>query len=248
MTEKNEIELDEKQKETIKVTKEKMFTPLNVELQKLVSKIESINERLPSEIKEIEDLNRFIGENNKVIVDFSSDWCVPCYKFLGPLERIAQQGNGIAVGQVDVDKNKEAVKRASQEQGNKKGLALPLLVAFRKGNSIQKITGAPEGEKAYDVVRWMAMRLEVKNEKFEKKLSWAEKMAERKGWRLNPNEGIRDGLIAALVHSPYCPCKNEEITENTCPCQPYKDYPGAEERIKREGRCYCGLFHSSEKS
>ncbi|MFX0197958.1 MAG: ferredoxin-thioredoxin reductase catalytic domain-containing protein [Candidatus Hodarchaeota archaeon] len=82
---------------------------------------------------------------------------------------------------------------------------------------------------------------------FEQMLKWAEQVAVKKGWQLNPNEeAVRvniEGLIdnQRLYKRRYCPCRR--VTRNPekdksiiCPCIYSAD------EIEQEGVCYCGLF------
>ncbi len=76
-----------------------------------------------------------------------------------------------------------------------------------------------------------------------------EKVAERRGWKLNPDRDIlielARGLIANRERYGYasCPCRpaSGDIKKDRdiiCPCV------YAEDDIREYGRCYCGLYVS----
>jgi len=221
------------------------FDQIFAMLEKLNAQVESLEVRLPSAVQELESVEDFIKKYELAIVDFSAEWCVPCYLYDAPLEKLAREDKEVAVGRIDIDKHRDDVKKWFNG-----AMAIPLLLSFRKGKIIQRVTGVFKGQKAFDTVKWMAQRLKVPDEEFQKTLKWAEKVAEKKNWILNPNKQIREGLIAALTHSRltekvgYCPCKKEKIPQNICPCRPVEGkYLGADKKIEKEkGCCYCGLF------
>lgn len=74
-----------------------------------------------------------------------------------------------------------------------------------------------------------------------------QKHAEENGIRLNPDEKIVERIIKGLQENEkkygkqYCPCRRvsgdaEEDKKKICPCIWHK------EEIKKDGRCFCGLF------
>ncbi len=78
-----------------------------------------------------------------------------------------------------------------------------------------------------------------------KKLS--EEHADSKGFRLQPDEKILDGILIGLLKNEEkhgfraCPCRRvtddeEENKRITCPCVYH------EQEIKEDGRCKCFLF------
>jgi ferredoxin-thioredoxin reductase catalytic subunit len=71
--------------------------------------------------------------------------------------------------------------------------------------------------------------------------------AKENGFQLNPDrktvERVINGLLANEKKNgkKYCPCRRlsgdeEEDAKKVCPCAYHK------EEIKKDGRCYCGLF------
>ena len=78
-------------------------------------------------------------------------------------------------------------------------------------------------------------------------LEIAEKIAEKKGWKVNPDKSYAQMIIDGLNKNKeqkgkyYCPCKvttdNPEVDkEIICPC---KD---SQAEIDKDGHCHCRLF------
>ena len=77
------------------------------------------------------------------------------------------------------------------------------------------------------------------------------RVAEKKGWKVNPDEELLRSFAEGLLKNKerfgiaICPCRiatgKREIDKLIiCPCV------YAEEDIKEYGRCYCGLYMSDE--
>ncbi len=77
------------------------------------------------------------------------------------------------------------------------------------------------------------------------------RIAERRGWKLNPDEKLVSELISGMMRNrerygiSYCPGRtvtgNLEVDRRiVCPCV------YAEGDVSSYGRCYCGLFVSSD--
>lgn len=84
-------------------------------------------------------------------------------------------------------------------------------------------------------------------EEMEKLLKVSEEYAKSKGYKLNPNRMIVEGVIKGLLVRKenfgeiYCPCRKmagdkEEDKKIICPCI----YHEAE--IEKDGHCFCNLF------
>ncbi|MBD3312370.1 ferredoxin:thioredoxin reductase [archaeon] len=66
--------------------------------------------------------------------------------------------------------------------------------------------------------------------------------AERKGFKLNPNEKMLKVLIDKLINNNevkgdlYCPCRVELSDDFICPCKEHvRD-------VREKGHCHCFLF------
>lgn len=88
---------------------------------------------------------------------------------------------------------------------------------------------------------------------YEKNLNRVKKIAEEKGWVLNPDEErikkvvglMTDNFIA--VGEYVCPCKQQykppvKGKDILCPC------PDFEKEVKTDGHCFCKLFYTPEKA
>ncbi len=69
------------------------------------------------------------------ILQFSAEWCGPC-KMLGPIiEELATNNEGISIGKVDVDENREVGLTYSIR-------SIPTIIFFKNGEVVEKIIGA----------------------------------------------------------------------------------------------------------
>lgn len=84
-------------------------------------------------VKEIENKEEFTqATQDRVIVDFRSDWCAPCSQLAPVLEEM-----DIPVVKVDVDENPDI----AQEYGV---MSLPTLAVFEGGEELDRIVGTAE--------------------------------------------------------------------------------------------------------
>ena len=80
---------------------------------------------------------------------------------------------------------------------------------------------------------------------------YAQQVAARRGWKLNPDADLTDYIsanlatIALRLGKPYCPCRDVDggakDADIVCPCH----YSEAD--IQQFGQCFCGLFLSPSK-
>jgi ferredoxin-thioredoxin reductase catalytic subunit len=84
-------------------------------------------------------------------------------------------------------------------------------------------------------------------DRFEKMRKQYSDYASRRGYELNPDQGVVEGVFERLlVHQEkhgrrYCPCmfvdpNREKNAGRVCPCSTH------EEEIRENGQCHCGLF------
>jgi len=95
-------------------------------------------------------------------------------------------------------------------------------------------------------------------EELEKTKKFVLKVCESKGWLLNCNEDVVEGVIMGLARNKvlygkrYCPCftvvpdpekegKFKSSDERVCPCK-----PAIEKEIPEDGICHCQLFCTPE--
>ncbi len=83
--------------------------------------------------------------------------------------------------------------------------------------------------------------------------TFAEKYAEKAGYRLNPDQEIVEMILKGLVENKkqygrqYCPCRSvtgdkEEDRKKICPCHWHK------KEIEEDGMCHCQLFVAPENN
>mgnify|MGYP006424815189 FL=1 len=74
-------------------------------------------------------------ENGLVLVDFWAEWCPPC-KILGPtIDEVAgEAGEGVTVGKVDVDSNKELASQFGVR-------SIPTVVLIKGGEEVERFVG-----------------------------------------------------------------------------------------------------------
>ena len=79
-------------------------------------------------------LNEILSNNKTVLIDFSTQWCVPCKKMKPIIEDIQRENPNVKVLFIDADANKELVKKY-QVKG------VPVLIIFRNGQEFFRKIG-----------------------------------------------------------------------------------------------------------
>ena len=78
-------------------------------------------------------LNEILNNNKIVLIDFSTQWCVPCKKMKPIIEEIQKENPNVKILFIDADANKELVKKY-QIKG------VPAFIVFKNGEeSFRKI-------------------------------------------------------------------------------------------------------------
>ena len=78
-------------------------------------------------------LNEILSNNKTVLIDFSTQWCVPCKKMKIIIEEIQRENPNVKVLFIDADANKELVKKY-QIKG------VPVFIVFKNGEeSFRKV-------------------------------------------------------------------------------------------------------------
>ena len=72
------------------------------------------------------EFSDIIQSNDIVLVDFSTQWCVPCKKMKPVIEEIRKENRDVKVVFIDADVNKELVKKY-------KIRGLPVFIVFKGG-------------------------------------------------------------------------------------------------------------------
>ena len=68
-----------------------------------------------------------IESNDVVLVDFSTQWCVPCKKMKPVIEEIKKENKDVKIVFIDADANKELVRKF-------KVRGVPVFIVFKDGN------------------------------------------------------------------------------------------------------------------
>ncbi len=92
------------------------------------------------------NFDRFVEENENVVVDFWAEWCGPCRLISPIIEELAKEFAGkVAFGKLNVD---EARNIALQYRIS----AIPTLIFFKRGKAISAVVGVyPKSE----LKRWI---------------------------------------------------------------------------------------------
>lgn len=233
-------ELTDREKELINY----VIRGIAPDLQKMKYEIETIDQRLPSRVKLVNSLNEL--KKGIVLVDFFSNFCLPCFQLQPAIEAVAEEFDGqVKFIRINIEKTREATEAFNIS-------SIPLVVVLKDGEVIQRLEGSPR-YKRVDTIRWMVQRAFVPQDEWGKTYEIVSKVAKAKGWHLNPNKMVAEGLVTALTWNlqnygkRFCPCKSEHMNENICPCREVEGkYLGADRMIKKNGLCYCGLFVSDK--
>jgi thioredoxin 1 len=76
----------------------------------------------------------FVADNPVVLVDFWAEWCHPCRMLAPAIDALARDIQGIAVGKLNVDENRDtAIKYGI--------MSIPTLLYFKKGKLVDKTIG-----------------------------------------------------------------------------------------------------------
>ena len=79
-------------------------------------------------------LNEILNNNKTVLIDFSTQWCVPCKKMRPVIEEIQRENSKVKVLFIDADANKELVKRYKIK-------GVPVFIVFKNGAEVFRNVG-----------------------------------------------------------------------------------------------------------
>ena len=79
-------------------------------------------------------LNEILNNNITVLIDFSTQWCVPCKKMRPVIEEIQRENPNVKVLFIDADANKELVKRYKIK-------GVPVFIVFKNGVEVFRNVG-----------------------------------------------------------------------------------------------------------
>jgi len=98
-----------------------------------------------------ESFDKFLQENEVVVVDFWAVWCMPCLMVTPIIENLAKKHERkIAFGKVNVDEEKDIAMRFGI-------MSIPTIIIFKNGKVVDQIVGAIPEEmlesKIFDVIK-----------------------------------------------------------------------------------------------
>ncbi len=79
-------------------------------------------------------LNEILNNNITVLIDFSTQWCVPCKKMRPVIEEIKRETPNVKILFIDADANKELVKRYKIK-------GVPVFIVFKNGVEVFRNVG-----------------------------------------------------------------------------------------------------------
>jgi thioredoxin len=100
-------------------------------LKVVVTKGEILKKQKAMSVIEFSDI---IESNDVVLVDFSTQWCVPCKKMKPVIEEIKKENKDVKVVFIDADANKELVRKY-------KVRGVPVFIVFKDGNEESRHVG-----------------------------------------------------------------------------------------------------------
>ena len=97
-----------------------------------------------SEVSEVSDQTfeaEVLNSDKPAIIDFWAEWCGPC-RMISPIiqELAAEYGDRVKIVKMDIDANPSTPGRYGIR-------SIPTVLAFKNGEVIEQIVGAPKGVK-----------------------------------------------------------------------------------------------------
>ncbi len=103
------------------------------------------NEKV-EEIASIQEFEKFVA-NGIVVIDFFTDWCMPCVMLSPVLDELAEKHKGkIKFGKVNAEDVPELATKF-------KIMSVPTLVIFKNGKEAERIVGAVSAESIEEKLR-----------------------------------------------------------------------------------------------
>ena len=93
---------------------------------------------MPKEVINLnsESFDKFLQENEVVVVDFWAVWCMPCLMVAPIMENLARKYEGkIAFGKVNVDEERDIAMRFGI-------MSIPTIIIFKNSKMVDQIVGA----------------------------------------------------------------------------------------------------------
>lgn len=85
------------------------------------------------EIADVGHFETFIASDDRVLVDFSADWCGPCHQLAPRIESVGQS-NPSQVAKVDIDAHPNIAQRYTVR-------SVPTVIVYQDGAEIDRFIG-----------------------------------------------------------------------------------------------------------
>lgn len=83
----------------------------------------------------VDQFDQLLVDNNKILIDFYADWCLPCKKMEPGLQKLQKAYEGkVTVVRINIDEAKALTKKLKLEE-------LPVLSIYENGNEKKRVTG-----------------------------------------------------------------------------------------------------------
>ncbi len=93
----------------------------------------------------LDELNKKINEQNKVIVDFWAPWCGPC-RMLSPILEDIKANSDVEIIKVNVDEDEELANEF-------KIMNIPALFIYKNGQLVNKTVGLKSKENIMELLK-----------------------------------------------------------------------------------------------
>ncbi|MCY3411973.1 MAG: thioredoxin [Candidatus Heimdallarchaeota archaeon] len=95
------------------------------------------------------DFDKFVADNEMVIIDFWATWCRPCQMVAPILDELAKEYEGkIAIGKVDTDRERGLAMKYGAN-------SIPTFWAFKEGKPVGRFVGALPKASFVDICKQM---------------------------------------------------------------------------------------------
>ena len=97
-------------------------------------------------IKNATEYDAILKDNEKVFVDFYTDWCGPC-KMVGPVvEQLSNEISDVAFVKVNVDEHPQIAQRYGV-------MSIPTMIAFKNGQAVKTTVGFTPKEALEEMIQ-----------------------------------------------------------------------------------------------
>lgn len=90
--------------------------------------------------------NEVLQKKGTVLVDFWAEWCAPCRRLSPIVDKVAEEAEGITVGKVNVDEERQLAEKYSI-------MSIPTLVVFKDGKEVTRSSGVISEKAIMDLLK-----------------------------------------------------------------------------------------------